>query len=142
MKQNVEQVASVQQEKTNDKKGRIMGRFEEIAYELAKVWNSLTREEIRDWFDISDRSLYRYQNMLQLRKETQKPITKSNSVVPMYINTPDNKVQKKQFKSWEHFVLWTKSQEHPYTITDSNIINMDDSKLTEDARKFRQRLKV
>ena len=119
-----------------------MGRFEEIAYGLTKVWDSLTRQEICEWFGISDRSLYRYQTMLQLRKETQKPITKSNSVVPMYINTPDNKVQKKQFKSWDHFVLWTKSQEHPYRITDSNIIDIDYKKLTEEAKKVRQRLKV
>lgn len=120
-----------------------MGKFEEIAYGLTKVWDYLTREEICDWFGISDRSLYRYQSQLELRKESQKPITKSNSMsVPIYINTPDNKVKKQTFKSWEHFVLWSKSQEHPYRITDGNIINIDYNSLTEDAKKFRRKLKV
>ena len=112
-----------------------MGKFEEIAYELKKTWNYLTREELCDYFGISDRSLYRYQSKLELTKETQKPL-KANQTVPIYINTPDNKVKKQTFKSWQHFVVWAKAQSHPFVISDGNVINMDYKRTTDEARKF------
>ena len=112
-----------------------MAKLEEIAYELSKLWNYHTREELCEYFNISDRTLYRYQSKLELNKVTQKPIKAKNSL-SVYLNTKDNKVKKQDFKSWLHFVAWSKAQPHPYRISDGNVINIDYSKLTEDAKNF------
>ena len=114
-----------------------MSRFKEIGYELSKLWKYLTRQELCEYFGISDRTLYRYQSKLELDKTNQEVI-KSNKNISIYINTPDNKVKRQTFKSWQHFVVWTKAQSHPFVITEPNVINIDYKKLTSDAKRFYQ----
>lgn len=119
-----------------------MGKLEEIGYELAKTWKYLTRQEICDYFGISDRTLYRYQDKLNLTKEMQtNPLKAAKYGVSIIMNTPDNKVKQQNFKSWEHFAVWTKAQAHPYRITEKNIVNIDYSKITDEAKQFLQSIK-
>jgi len=117
-----------------------MAKFKEIAYELSKMWKYLTREEIRDYFGISDRSLYYYQSTLGLKKEMQTPL-KAGKSMSVYINTKDNQIKKQTFKSWEHFAAWSKAQAHPYIISEPNVINMDYNRVTEEAQRFNKLLK-
>ena len=112
-----------------------MSKLEKIGFELSKMWKHLTREELCEQFKISDRSLYRYQSILGLDSKVQNPI-KAEKELSVYINTPDNKVEKKTFKSWQHFVVWAKSQSHPIRITEKEVINIDYSKYTDEAKRF------
>lgn len=117
-----------------------MSKLDEIGYELTKVWNHLDRKEICEQFNISDRTLYRYQSALGLETKTQNPI-KAGKPLSVFINTKDNQIKKQSFKGWKHFVIWSKSQSHPYRIISSETISIDYSKLTEEAKTFYQKMK-
>lgn len=117
-----------------------MTKLEEIGYELTKLWKHLNRQEICEHFGISDRTLYRYQNSLGLDTKEQNPI-KAGKPLSVYINTKDNQIKKQNFKGWQHFVVWSKAQSHPYRIISSDAITIDYSRKTEEAKTFYQKMK-
>lgn len=118
-----------------------MSKLQEIGFELSKMWQHMTREELCEQLNISNRTLYRYQSMLGLETKAQNPI-KAEKEMFVFINTKDNKVKKQTFKSWNHFAIWSKAQSHPFRITDKEVINIDYSKQTDEAKKFYKELNV
>lgn len=117
-----------------------MSRLEQIAYELKNLWKYLTRNEICEYFNITDRTLYNYQKKLNLPKnesiemKVSKPIT-------VYMNTEDNKLRKQVFKNYKHFVVWSKAQSHPFKIIDQNSISIDYTRVTPEAKEYMQLLR-
>ena len=116
------------------------GKLEDIGYELTKLWKHLTRQELCEQFGISDRSLYRYQSALGLDTKMQNPI-KAGKPLSVFINTKDNQIVKKTFKGWQHFVVWSKAQSHPYRIISPETISMDYSRKIDEAKTFYQKMK-
>ena len=45
-----------------------MGRLEEIAYELKNLWSYLTRQELSEYYGVSERTLFTYSKKLNLPK--------------------------------------------------------------------------
>ena len=114
-----------------------MSKLEEIAYELKNLWQHLSRQELCEYYDVTERTLCNYKNKLNLPKNNCKGLTTTNPI-SVYINTPDNSIKKQIFKSWNHFVIWSKAQSHPFVISDQNVINIDYNRETLDAQKYRQ----
>ena len=46
-----------------------MGRLEEIAYELKNLWSYLTRQELSEYYGVSERTLFTYSKKLNLPKK-------------------------------------------------------------------------
>ena len=90
-------------------------RLKGIAFELKNLWSYLTRQELCEYYDITDRTLYNYQNKLQLPRKINEEAKKPEKDVCIWINE-NGKYRKQSFKSWEHFVIWQKAQSHSIKI--------------------------
>ena len=104
-------------------------RVVSIAWELKNLWEHLTRKELSDYFNVSERTLYTYSKQLNLPKKVDKnmdnPITNSkkpeDQPVEVWIhNKEEKKYNKHTFKNWLRFVLWTKAQSHPVILDTMN----------------------
>lgn len=116
-------------------------KLEEIAYEFKNLWQHLSRQELCEYYNVTERTICNYKNKLNLSKNICKGLKVSNPL-SVYVNTPDNKTKKQTFKSWNHFVIWSKAQGHPFKIVDGNKINIDYTEDIEDARKYKELLKL
>lgn len=100
------------------------GKLKEIAYELSKLWNYLTRQELCDYYGVTDRTLYNYQKQLGLDKkkgllEERQDLEKlynSKDCVILYVQNGPNNYKRTVFKNWNHFAVWSKAQAHPMAI--------------------------
>ena len=90
-----------------------------IAFELKNLWSYLTRQELCEYYSITDRTLYNYQNKLSLPRKINEQAKKGDRTISIYVK--DNGKYKKQcFKSWEHFVVWEKAQSHSIKLDSIN----------------------
>lgn len=124
------------------------GKLKEIGYELATLWKFLTRKELCDFYEISDRTLSNYKKELGLPKNT---VEESNSKEPVrvWIQQTNNKFKQKIFKDWNTFAVWTKCQSNPITFDTINkagqtypVCRKDFSKKTNEAIAFEQSLEA
>ena len=91
----------------------------DIAWELKNLWNYLTRKELRDYYGVSERTLYTYSKQLNLPKKIDRvtePIHQEQNVFIWNYDKDTNKYKKMTFKNWDHFVVWSKAQSYPITI--------------------------
>lgn len=116
-----------------------MGKLKEIAYELTKSWEHMSREDLCEYFGVSDRTLFRYQSKLGLGTNNLESMETTNPI-KVFINTSDNKIKNQTFKNWQHFAVWTKAQSHPFVISEGNVINMDYKKVIPEAKKLLAKL--
>lgn len=87
-----------------------MGKLEEIAYELKNLWTYLTRQELAEYYGISERTLFTYSKKLNLPKKIDKNIqVKTGTPVDLWIHK-DKKYVRQTFKNWEHFTKWQNAQ--------------------------------
>lgn len=96
-------------------------KIAEIAFELTKLWTYLTRQELCNYFDISGRTLYTYSKKLNLPKKVDTEQIAENAYnnkqnVILYVSQPNKNYKRQIFKNWEHFVIWSKSQSHPFRL--------------------------
>lgn len=93
----------------------------EVAFELTKLWNYLTRQELCNYFNISGRTLYTYSKKLNLPKKidteqiTETTYNNKDNII-LYVSQPNKNYKKQIFKNWEHFTIWAKSQSHPFRL--------------------------
>lgn len=113
-----------------------MKKMDRIAFEFSKLWKYLTKDELCEYFDITTPTFNKYQTRLKLDKQDKRTLTSSKHQIEVTVNTYDNKKQKRTFKSWEHFTVWTKAQAHPIRITDKDNINIDYTRWTDEAKQY------
>lgn len=88
----------------------------EIAYELKNLWNSLSRQELCDYYGVTDRTLYNWQKILNLPKNTNEAKAVTNPIT-VYVQKEDSKTYGKTiFKDWDHISNWFKAQKYPVII--------------------------
>ena len=105
-----------------------MSRLDEISDELKKLWTKLSRQELCEYYEITDRTLYNYQNKLGLPKKGNEKLSTVTNPIVVFMNKSNNETKKQVFKNWEHFVIWSKAQSYSYRIISSNEIHIDYSK--------------
>lgn len=98
-----------------------MAKLKEIAYELKNLWDYLSRKELCEYYSITDRTLYNYQNKLNLSKKVNTDPIKMDKPMTILVNR-NGKYEKLIFKNWQHFVVWEKAQSHTIKI-DSTVKN-------------------
>ena len=93
-----------------------MSRLEEIAYELKNLWSYLTRQELSEYYGVSERTLFTYSKKLDLPKKIDKNVVpKTGNPVSIWIHQ-GNKYVRQDFKNWEHFTKWEKAQSRSIRI--------------------------
>ena len=65
-----------------------------IAFELKNLWSYLTRQELCEYYSITDRTLYNYQNKLSLPRKINEQAKKGDRTISIYVK--DNGKYKKQ----------------------------------------------
>ena len=96
-------------------------KLKDIAYELKNLWDYLSRKELCDYYNITDRTLYNYQNKLHLPKKLNADPIKEDKPISILVNK-NGKYETQKFKNWEHFAIWEKAQSHSIRI-DSKLKN-------------------
>lgn len=96
-------------------------KLKDIAYELKNLWDYLSRKELCDYYNITDRTLYNYQNKLHLPKKLNTDPIKEDKPISILVNK-NGKYEIQKFKNWEHFAIWEKAQSHSIRI-DSKLKN-------------------
>lgn len=97
-----------------------MVKLKEIAYELKNLWQYLTRQELSEYYGISQRTLFTYSKKLELPKKIDRNIQqKTGTPVELWIRK-DNKYVKQTFKNWEHFTKWQNAQSRCIRINSKN----------------------
>ncbi len=92
----------------------------EIAYELKNLWTYLTRQELSEYYGISERTLFTYSKKLNLPKKIDRNIiAKTGKPVDLWIHR-DHKYVKQTFKNWEHFTKWQNAQSRAIKIDTMN----------------------
>lgn len=86
-----------------------MSRLKGIAYELKNLWESFTRQELCDYYDITSRTLYTYSKKLDLPKKIDKNIQNEENKVELWLHKNDE-YQKQTFRNWDQFAKWSKAQ--------------------------------
>lgn len=82
----------------------------QIAYELKNLWSYLTRQELSEYYGISERTLFTYSKKLNLPKKVDRNVVpKVGTPVHLWVNTND-RYEEYTFKNWEHFATWQKAQ--------------------------------
>ena len=84
-------------------------RLKGIAFELKNLWGYLTRQELCEYYNITDRTLYNYQNKLNLPRKINEQAKKADNIINLWVQE-DGTYKQKCFKNWEHFVIWQKAQ--------------------------------
>lgn len=86
-----------------------------IAWELKNLWSYLTRQELSEYFGVSERTLFTYSKKLELPKKIDKDIEpKTGEPVNVWVYNKDKKKYvRTTFRNWEHFVVWQRAQSHP-----------------------------
>lgn len=87
----------------------------EIAYEFKNLWNTLSKEELSDYYNVTTRTIYNYQQKLGLPKNTNVTQEVTNPIT-VYVQNSEKTYGKKVFKSWEHISNWFKAQRNPVII--------------------------
>jgi len=96
-----------------------------IAWELKNLWKNLTRKELSEYYDVSERTLYTYSKQLNLPKKIDKgmenpimdPKVPATMPVDIWIHDKvERKYKKQSFKNWKHFVFWSKAQPYPVIL--------------------------
>ena len=98
-----------------------------IAWELKNLWEHLTRQELSEYYGISERTLYTYSKQLNLPKKIDRavdnPITKTAADNPVEVwihNKEEKNFTRHLFRNWLQFVFWTKAQSHPVILDTMN----------------------
>lgn len=122
-----------------------MGRLEEIAYELKNLWSYLTRQELSEYYGVSERTLFTYSKKLNLPKKIDRNVQeKTGKPVELWIHK-DHKYVRQTFKNWEHFTKWTNAQSRSICINTmtrngKNYVTCDFLNKKEDAKKYEDSL--
>lgn len=97
-----------------------MVKLKEIAYEFKNLWQYLTRQELSEYYGVSQRTLFTYSKKLNLPKKIDRNLPqKTGTPVELWIHR-DNKYVKQTFKNWEHFTKWQSAQSRCIRIDSKN----------------------
>ena len=121
-------------------------KLKEIAYELKNLWNYLSRKELCDYYAITDRTLYNYQNKLKLPKKVNTDPIKVDKPITILVNR-NGQYQKQEFKNWEHFAIREKAQSHSIKIDSvvrggTSVITCDFLSKRKEAENYEKKLKL
>lgn len=121
-------------------------KLKEIAYELKNLWNYLSRKELCDYYAITDRTLYNYQNKLKLPRKVNTDPIKVDKPITILVNR-NGQYQKQEFKNWEHFAIWEKAQSHSIKIDSvvrggTSVITCDFLSKRKEAENYEKKLKL
>ena len=121
-------------------------KLKDIAYELKNLWGYLSRKELCEYYNITDRTLYNYQNKLELPKKLNSDPIKEDKPISVLVNR-NGKYEKQTFKNWQHFAVWEKAQSHSIKIDSVNkkgqsYITCDFLAKRKDAEQYEKSLNI
>lgn len=98
----------------------VASKLESITHELKILWNYLTRQELSEYYGVTERTLYNYKKKLNLSNTPGQGVTvpnmkktySSKDKVEIWIHDGTNKYKKTTFQNWEHFSVWSKTHKN------------------------------